>query len=570
MPRTKRQRSHSLPPMPTRDAQADSRTSSNRIRTRTDPGRTSLAGRKTTITKETLERRFPVQALRPRDQPSGTILNRPIAGGGNLSAWKDETGNPRALLQSNDNRRPLTEAVDDIELIELNRELIQLWGDIEALNEQLGVPEGALNQILVNATVEKKEQAIERIKHMIAAVNERDPHIRLELMEINVTKAGEQQRILNFQIAKRPKRSESESVVEKIHSGEILLKTISRDPTDPRSQNAFTEQMKVSLKRDAGQRTSTDADLFQNYRWAPFIHNLSNPRLGREAMREPNDAQRDMRLRAVGEPGEIKGPPPGTVKIDPRSGKASAVDRQQDISENVYRYTRKTAMSLVPKSGKMAPYESENSNATVTGLLFDVHKSDLKDEKYVFADDAETDSRWWIKDSSDSNATNAKHTTTTLDNLRNPPNGKTSYSEILAGLNLEGVAGVFYAPGKNRADLDQLQAIARRQLLRSEMRRTVPLLEITPSKDPEVRSPQAQLDFLNELLANHKKLDELLAARFAGELFPPDRAAKIEAHRQQHIQQIKRLQAELEAEIAATTGASASTQSTSQTSANHT
>lgn len=128
------------------------------------------------------------------------------------------------------------------------------------------------------------------------------------------------------------------------------------------------------------------------------------------------------------------------------------------------------------------------------------------------------------------------------------------------GLNLEGVAGVFYAPGKYRAGLDQLQGIARRQLLRREMQLTVPLLEITLSKGPEVRSLRIQLDFLNKLLANDEALKALLKVRFAGELFPPDREEKIKAHRQQHIEQIKRLRAELEAEDAATSSTTAAQQ----------
>jgi hypothetical protein len=499
------------------------------------------------ITSAMLKSRFPVDRLKV--QPTGEILSRTIAEVGlGLNVWKDKAGKPITLIQMKGEKLFEIDSADDSDVF-----LKGLWAQIQGMNQMLGINAGESEQIYFNVEENQKDQVVAIVKEMIKAVNKAgdESDHELELMEIEVTKGEGSQRIINFQIAKRPKRAQGDSVREKITRGEVLLKTIHRNPLiipdndrSGETKELFTDQMKELLEETTGQQESTDPDLLQNYRWAPFLHNLNNPRLGREAMREEDATKRSELLRSVGEPAGITGTKPGKFKIDPRTKQATPIDStKKDISENTYNYTRKTATSLLPPSGKMAPYDSEDPNLTVTGLLFDLHKSDLRDEKYIFTKDARTVDRWWIGDEQTSIIPNDAESIG-LKELKQQQT-EHSYNEILTGVNLEGIVGVFYSSKDTRKGLDKLQGIARRQLIRNKAGRAVPLLEISSSEEPTEISLEEQLEFLNRLLSNQDALNALLKARHHA----PWDGAKIEKNRDKHMEQIQKLKRELEAEI---------------------
>ena len=492
-----------------------------RQRSRSLPPKVDAAVKKAEISREMLARRLPLTAL--ASQPNGKIYadGDKIDGDGShqLIGWKDGTDRLTTLVpielfelfsipKDAKDAKDADQATDD----HFDR-LSELWGRIEASQAAFSAENGVRSQVLVRVSTNEKAYAIERFNQTLVAVNKKRQDSYMELMEIEVTRTENDERILNFQVIERPRRPEDQSILDKIANGEVLIKSISRDPRDGRSVHSFTQQMKDRLRQDTGQDDRVVLDLLQNYRWAPFLHNLSNPRLGREAMRVTDDGERDKLLREIGEPAGIKGPATGTLKLNLRTGR-SAPTQQKDISENEYNYTSKTATSLLPKSGRVSPYGEPKG--TVTGLLFDLHRSDLRDEKYIFPSDAATDSRKWIFSPQKTQFSGALlEPEMAVDYLpldRLKAREASEYNEVLAGLKPDGIVGVFYSSGDSD-DLDMLHGIARRQLLK-ENGLAVPLVRLSVNNDAQIVSVSEQSEFLRQLLVEASGENEKRSAVF--------------------------------------------------------
>ena len=68
-------------------------------------------------------------------------------------------------------------------------------------------------------------------------------------------------------------------------------------------------------------------------------------------------------------------------------------------------FTKKTSTTLIPDDGKMHLFTPKHGDSV--GLLFDVRQCHLKDEKYIFPTNANTDSKFWLKNKNQSEAEQA-------------------------------------------------------------------------------------------------------------------------------------------------------------------
>jgi hypothetical protein len=82
---------------------------------------------------------------------------------------------------------------------------------------------------------------------------------------------------------------------------------------------------------------------------------------------------------------------PLTAQWSYRGGEASIRGRVKDGVE----HTKKTSTSYMPTDGITEFFQPKNGHPVT--LLFDVRFCNLKNEKYIFPHDAQTDQRWWLK-----------------------------------------------------------------------------------------------------------------------------------------------------------------------------
>ena len=73
------------------------------------------------------------------------------------------------------------------------------------------------------------------------------------------------------------------------------------------------------------------------------------------------------------------------------------IKQERGLPKNA-RFTKKTSVSFLPPDGKMSlflPGKSELVDSMLC-LLWDSNECDLKDEKFIFSENANTHSRWWL------------------------------------------------------------------------------------------------------------------------------------------------------------------------------
>lgn len=113
---------------------------------------------------------------------------------------------------------------------------------------------------------------------------------------------------------------------------------------------------------------------------------------------------------------------------------------KQGASKNTP-FTKKTATSVLPDDGRLNFYSQQHG----VGLLLDEKGCDLRDGKYVFPENANTDSRWWLMGR---NARSIKRSVP-IKEIRasqralKQRNRIPYHSEVLARLTVQAVAGVF-------------------------------------------------------------------------------------------------------------------------------
>lgn len=138
-------------------------------------------------------------------------------------------------------------------------------------------------------------------------------------------------------------------------------------------------------------------------------------------------------------------------------------------------HTKKTSVSLAPKDGMMAFFGGRED---AVGIAFDLEKLDLKDEKYVFTDDAWTNLKWWWQ-SKQQERDKWGRRSITVQELRNTnrisrlQSKVPEHNEILAGVNKEALLAIIVST-KNRAT--RINALLRKLIVKRELGIDLPIL----------------------------------------------------------------------------------------------
>lgn len=158
-------------------------------------------------------------------------------------------------------------------------------------------------------------------------------------------------------------------------------------------------------------------------------------------------------------------------------------------------FTKKTSTTLIPDDGKMHLFTPKHGDSV--GLLFDVRQCHLKDEKYIFPTNANTDSKFWLKNKNQSEAEQALSIPETMslralqkklavDRLNDliP-----TWNELTIGLSKNGLFAVFAT--NNQRD-DRLKALHVKYYVMEKLGMDLPVLVITPQDGVLVYSVEWQ------------------------------------------------------------------------------
>lgn len=233
----------------------------------------------------------------------------------------------------------------------------------------------------------------------------------------------------------------------------------------------------------------TNDDILLDARWKYHIDDLKDPFATRKVNRT--------RLKEK-----------GLVKVVCRPGDAEAVvirGKDPDLNVNpatgqAYTHTLKTALSLLPRNGRMKVY-AENSFPLV-GLVYNCKACDLRGERYIWADDASTSGKWWKAEVDPQAPSIGDPVSRTMQSLKGATEGRAetlplaqvrklqitaratpSYNEVLAGVSKDSVYAVFFslqdcASNEVAALATRLVAQSRRKLVKTELQAEVPILHI--------------------------------------------------------------------------------------------
>src|SRR3990167_5051992 len=150
------------------------------------------------------------------------------------------------------------------------------------------------------------------------------------------------------------------------------------------------------------------------------------------------------------------------------------------------KFTKKTAVTLVPPSGRIKLYGTEHG----IGILFDSNKCRIKD-KYVFDKNIFSATRWWL-----SGVKGTLERSVTLNDIRmqqikaEQENKILEWNEILPGLSADAVIGIIVPKDDV---LRRLSAQYRRLILRNVLQIDVPILIMTPDTPVHEYTEEMQL-----------------------------------------------------------------------------
>lgn len=160
-------------------------------------------------------------------------------------------------------------------------------------------------------------------------------------------------------------------------------------------------------------------------------------------------------------------------------------------------YTKKTALSLLPSDGVSKLFTPKHGFPL--GFVFDLRQCNLKDEKYIFAANAETDKKWWLKQSGMDEATPPGTRALTLTTLRERLTAARArhqvpeWNEVLAGLSKRALKGLLIV---NNTLENRLLALDAKLKIMDRLKINVPLLIMTPATGTSVYTAEQQADDL--------------------------------------------------------------------------
>jgi ankyrin repeat protein len=165
-------------------------------------------------------------------------------------------------------------------------------------------------------------------------------------------------------------------------------------------------------------------------------------------------------------------------------------------------FTKKEAVSMLPSPPKIRFFHYDKPQAI--GLLFDVSKLHLKGEKYIWKFNANSNSRWWIKNNT-MLGEHALKPSVSLNELkeylRNRVRkwGTLQHSEQLFGLCKEALVALFAHMDTLFTRLNTLRA---QMVIQNVLGLDLPILIITPSGQPAVYSEAQQISDLQKAKTN--------------------------------------------------------------------
>ncbi len=176
--------------------------------------------------------------------------------------------------------------------------------------------------------------------------------------------------------------------------------------------------------------------------------------------------------------------------------------KSSDNHAHTHTHTTMTSMTLLPREGRMELIG--NQSFAGCGVLYDLRLCDLKNEKFVFVEDAVAHNAWFFN-----LGKRAKDIRINV-NLEDLQDGKQIYNEIRAGINAQAAVAIVLQPPVNRAEshddyyLNRFFAIQVKVNLANKIDRHLPIILLDADSVPhEYTFKQQELDLKNYLKTHH-------------------------------------------------------------------
>lgn len=218
-----------------------------------------------------------------------------------------------------------------------------------------------------------------------------------------------------------------------------------------------------------------------DYPWNKFIPQLQDPRHQRPNRPIPDHTDR-------------------SVRYHPRKGvwekRAITHDRGEP---QITMFTKKICTTLLPTDGQTKLFSPEN--APMVGLLFNASLCDLKDERYIFSENAYTNQKWWLRNTKidiDKQRTYKGMSFSDLQKHLVDQRSKDivpNHNEVLAGVSQDALIGVFATCDDAKT---RLIALSKRDRLEKELGIHLPIFVITTHQPVrEYTKEEQKLDLMS-------------------------------------------------------------------------
>lgn len=180
-----------------------------------------------------------------------------------------------------------------------------------------------------------------------------------------------------------------------------------------------------------------------------------------------------------------------------------------------YGFTKKTSVTLIPRSGKITLFNSRAENQL--GLMFNLKHCHLKDEKYIWPSNASSNRRDWLGGDVSRLLGGAVNRSVGLEGLKdilrkteNDTHGPL-HNELLIGLSKEALTAIVVTQPNNLAT--RLNALRFQAYVQLKLHKRLPIVFITPSNSPRIYDIKAQLADIEFLMEDNRQRSHIHANR---------------------------------------------------------
>lgn len=170
-------------------------------------------------------------------------------------------------------------------------------------------------------------------------------------------------------------------------------------------------------------------------------------------------------------------------------------------------FTKKTATTLIPQDGQIELYQPANPQYRANiGIIFDLTKCFLKDEKYIFLENKNTHQRWWLKRRGLREQEHKLARSVSLELLKKylqterNKNRIPKQNELLVGVSRDAVIGVFSL--KDTLE-ERLNALAKKSLIWDVLKKDVPIFILGNHNKLSEYTIAEQMNDVNKVIANN-------------------------------------------------------------------